>query len=243
MTTLPEGPLPDKDRREEILARIEKLSELPLVILSFVIIPLLVGPLLWDLTPETEDVLFALDIFIWAVFAVDLGARLVVAPHRIAYLRGHWLEALIVAVPFARPLRIARLFLFGSRAFRGTTRLLGLDFLLTYAIGIIVIAATVLTSVEIGHNPAIDSFPDALWLTVVTVTTVGYGDIVPVTIVGKAVAFVLMFGGIALFGALTANLASFLVRIDHSRKAADAPLLQEIAELRRQIVALRESLS
>ena len=53
----------------------------------------------------------------------------------------------------------------------------------------------------------------------VTITTVGYGDMVPVTVVGRAVAFILMFGGIAFFSGVTVNLALFLIKgYDTERK-------------------------
>jgi len=45
-----------------------------------------------------------------------------------------------------------------------------------------------------------------------TITTVGYGDVVPVITGGRDIGFVLMLGGIAFFSGLTANLASLLVR-------------------------------
>ena len=82
------------------------------------------------------------------------------------------------------------------------------DFLAVYAIGLVLIVATLVMSAERGHNSELDSFPDALWWSIATVTTVGYGDVVPVTHVGRAFAYVLMIGGIGLFGALTANFAS-----------------------------------
>ena len=226
-------------QREAFLVRIEQLSELPLLVLSFAMIPLLVGPVLWDMSADTDVLFVTLDTFIWAVFAVDLGARVLIAPKRLAYVRQHWLEVLIVVIPFARPLRLVRLVVFGSRAFRGARRLAHVDFLLVYAIGLVVIAATVVTSVEAGHDSSIGSFPDALWWAVVTVTTVGYGDMVPVTPVGRAIAFVLMFGGIGLFGALTANLASILVRTEDTSKAALDRLVREVESLRTEVTMLR----
>ena len=98
----------DKGRQEELLNRIERVTELPLLILAFVMIPLLLGPLLWPLAPE-GGIFVALDSFIWAVFALDLTIKVVVAPRKRDYLRRHWLDVLIVVVPFFRPLRLLRL--------------------------------------------------------------------------------------------------------------------------------------
>ena len=233
---------PDVPSREELVYRIERLTELPLLVLSFAMIPLLIGPLIWKLSPSEESVFLTLDWFIWALFAVDMGIKLVVAPRRLAYLRRHWLEVLVVVVPFFRPLRILRIFIFGSRAWVGMRRLVNVDFLLVYGIGLVIIAATVVASVEGGENASIQSFPDALWWAVVTITTVGYGDMVPVTVAGRAVGFILMLGGIAFFSGVTANLASFLVKGgSESDKKILVQLTEQVEGLRQEISRLQES--
>ena len=228
------------DRREVLLQRIERMTELPLMLLAFAMVPLLAAPLFWDLSPTSEAVVVALDMFIWALFATDLTVKVAVAPRRIEYLRGHWLEVLVVLIPFARPLRILRLIVFGSRAYRGAVRLAHLDFLVVYAIGLVLIVATIVMTAERGRDSPIESFPDALWWAVATVTTVGYGDVVPVTDVGRAFAYVLMLGGIGLFGALTANFASILVRREDTSSAAVASLVEEVRSMREELTRLRE---
>ena len=147
---------------------------------------------------------------------------------------------LVVVVPFARPLRILRIVLYGSRAYRAAVRLAHIDFLVVYAIGLVLLIATIVTSVERGHNSELDSFPDALWWAIVTVTTVGYGDVVPVTHVGRTFAYVLMIGGIALFGAVTANFASILMKKEDRGAAALDSLVQEVQSMREELTRLRE---
>ena len=227
----------DMQAREAMLARIERLTELPLLLLSFAMIPLLLGPLLWELTDYDETLFFTLDVFIWALFAADLLVKLAVAPDRLGYVRRHWLEVLVVLIPFIRPLRIIRLFVFGARAFGGARRLVSVDFLLVYAIGMVILAATFVTSVERGHD-SITTFPDALWWSFVTVTTVGYGDLSPVTPMGRAIAIVLMLVGIGLFGGLTANLASAIMRSDENVEENVETLIEEVRALREQIGGL-----
>jgi len=238
MKKLPSLHIPDVPRREELLHHIERITELPLLVLAFAMIPLLIGPLLWDLSPGEEATFIAFDMLVWALFAVDLGIKVVVAPQRLAYLRRHWLEVLVVIVPFFRPLRLLRIFIFGSRAWVGMRRLVNIDFLLVYGIGLVIVAATVVASVEGGENASIQSFPDALWWAVVTITTVGYGDMVPVTVAGRAIGFILMLGGIAFFGGVTANLASYLVKGGESDKRALAQLTREIQSLQQEVVKL-----
>jgi len=120
-------------------------------------------------------------------------------------------------------------------------RLVHIDFLLVYGIGLVIVAATVIVSVETSENASINSFADALWWTVVTITTVGYGDMVPVTAAGRAVATVLMIGGIAFFSGVTANLASFLVRGGEVDRKALSQLMKEVKALRGEISKLHES--
>ena len=227
----------DVQAREAMLLRIERLTELPLLLLSFAMIPLLLGPMMWELSDYDETLFFTLDVFIWALFAADLLVKLAIAPDRLAYARQHWLEVLVVLIPFIRPLRILRLFVFGARAFGGARRLVNVDFLLVYAIGMVIVAATVVTSVERGQD-SITSFPDALWWSFVTVTTVGYGDLSPVTPMGRAVAVVLMLVGIGLFGGLTANLASVIVRSDEHVEENVEALIEEVRALREQVGGL-----
>ena len=227
----------DVQAREAMLQRAERLTELPLLLLSFAMIPLLLGPLLWEMSHTEETLFFTLDVFIWAIFAADLIVKLAIAPDRLGYARRRWLEVLIVLIPFIRPLRIVRLFVFGARAFGGARRLVNVDFLLVYAIGMVIVAATFVTSFESGHD-SITSFPDALWWSFVTVTTVGYGDLSPVTPAGRAIAIVLMLVGIGLFGGLTANLASAIVKSEDNVEDKVDTLLGEIRELRTQVEEL-----
>ena len=230
----------DIERRQAMLDRIERMTELPLMILAFAMVPLLAAPLFWDLSPSSEAVAFALDMLIWALFATDLAVKVAVAPRRVKYVREHWLEVMVVLIPFARPLRILRIIVYGSRAYRGAVRLVHVDFLVVYAIGLVLLITTFVMSAERGHNSELDSFPDALWWSIATVTTVGYGDVVPVTQVGRAFAYVLMIGGIGLFGALTANFASILVRREDTRSAAIASLVEEVRSMREELTRLRE---
>lgn len=239
MSRLPKENTKDTNRREELLHRVERITELPLLVLAFAMIPLLIGPMFWELSPQDEATFNILNYFIWAIFAVDLIIKTTIAPHRLRYLRRHWLEVLVVVVPFFRPLRILRIFIFGSRAWVGMRRLVNVDFLVVYGIGLVIIAATIVASVEGGAGASIHTFADALWWAIVTITTVGYGDMVPVSLAGRAIAVVLMLGGIAFFSGMTANLASFLIRGKDSERKDVTRLIKEVEGLREQINKLQ----
>ena len=234
MNILPRFREMDIPARNAMLARLDNLTELPLLLLSFIMVPVLLGPMLWEGSFSTaEKALFhTLDIFIWAIFAADFLLKLAITPAKWRYLKTHWLEALVVLIPFIRPLRIIRLILFSARAIKATRRrLVNVNFLLVYAIGIVVVAATIVTVAEQGQN-SIDSYTDALWWSVVTATTVGYGDMTPVTPVGRGMAVLLMLVGIGLFGGLTANFASTIFRTDDNVEANTEQLLAEMKAMR-----------
>jgi voltage-gated potassium channel len=89
-------------------------------------------------------------------------------------------------------------------------------------------AAALVHVLEEHGGGSIHTFGDSLWWAVTTVTTVGYGDTFPVTPAGRAVAAVLMVGGIALFGVLTANVAAFLIEEEGGESADIVARLDEV---------------
>ena len=79
-------------------------------------------------------------------------------------------------------------------------------------------------TVERHSGGPIHDYPDALWWSIATVTTVGYGDVYPVTSEGRGIATFLMIAGIAIFGIVSANLAAMILR---PRRDASTEVLQQ----------------
>ena len=69
---------------------------------------------------------------------------------------------------------------------------------------------------DVGVDGRIHSFGDAIWWSSATITTVGYGDVAPITVVGRLIGVVTMVVGISTFAVITAKMAEFLVRADRS---------------------------
>jgi len=233
-----------EDSRGEALERFEHQSAIPMLVLSLAIIPLLLVPLIWDLSPSVDTTFLALDWFIWAAFVVEYGVRLYLAPAKWTFVRRNKIDLALVVLPFLRPLRLlrsarglrvlrsVRLLVILGRVFDVTRDVLTrhkLHYALAVTLAIVVGAALLVESFERGAPEAnIGSVPDALWWAVTTVTTVGYGDRFPTTAAGRGVGVALMIVGIALFGFLAGSLASFfLERRDESEVD---PKLEEIAE-------------
>lgn len=191
------------------LQKVERVTEMPLMVMSFGMIPILTGLYLWDLSPAEERLYTVLEIGIWVCFAVIFAFKFILAPSKRAYLRHNWLDALLVILPVIRPLRIIRAFVWLARDVSRMNRLVTIESLVSYGIGIILVAATIVTTVEQNAPDArIHSFPDALYWSLVTVSTVGYGDFYPVTVIGKVVAVTLMLSGIGIFGGIVAKIVA-----------------------------------
>lgn len=79
---------------------------------------------------------------------------------------------------------------------------------------VIIIGASSLFYLEVGVNPDIQSFLDTLWWAMSTVTTVGYGDVTPITQAGRVVGIFLMIVGTACFWSYTALFAEAVISKD-----------------------------
>ena len=97
---------------------------------------------------------------------------------------------------------------FFSRLFELLTSKLVIASLITILIFTVLMLIIFLS--EQKTKSAINTLFDAIWYTLVTITTVGYGDITPRSILGRTSAMILLLAGVALFGALSGKFASFL---------------------------------
>ena len=231
-----------RNSRELLLDKIERITEIPLMILSLVMIPLLLGPVLWDMAENEERFFFLADILIWTLFAVDMLVKIVLSTNRINYLKVNWFELIVVGLPWFRPFRIVRLIAFAAKSYKGTTRAGKPDFLLVYAVGLIVVGATIVTTFEQGYGSSLESFSQSLWWSLVTTTTIGYayGDTLPMSIAGRGMAVILMLGGLCIFGAITANLAAVFSNAGDPNTKALAEIQQELRELQSEISSNRK---
>ncbi|MEB0003617.1 potassium channel family protein [Cryobacterium sp. RTC2.1] len=121
----------------------------------------------------------------------------------------------MLVLPVLRSLRLLRL-VTGLSAFPrspGTAMRSRVGIYVTPATVLLVFLASLSVLDAERHAPGanIASFGNALWWTFVTIATVGYGDFTPVTIEGRLVTVAIMLGGIALIGAVTATVASWVV--------------------------------
>lgn len=159
---------------------------------------------------------------IWITFGVDLAIRLALAPHRLAWIARHPIDVASVVLPALRPLRVLRVFTAGQTllARRGGLLRTGQAILFSAAILVLVGALAELDAEQDAPGATIVSFGDALWWAMTTVTTVGYGDLTPVTVQGRIVAVALMLVGISVLGTVTASIAAWFVETTEQLRAA-----------------------
>lgn len=176
---------------------------------------------------------------VWLAFSFEtlILTSLVKDKHR--YLLTNWFNLLIILVgipilwgvfPYMGILRSLRLFIVFSLVFNASTTLRKM--LSSNHLGAILLVATVVISMFgiliAGIDPAISDPWDGIWWAWVTVTTVGYGDIVPVSVPGKVIASILMLFGLGLFSLITASFSVFF--ISRSEEAMEEVIGEEIEE-------------
>jgi voltage-gated potassium channel len=183
---------------------------------------------------------------IWGIFAFELALVLVVAERRKAALRAHWLDAAIVVLTiplvtealawfrFARFIRLARFGAILGRVLQAEKRITSGDSLRIAAI-LTLTAVVVGGAAEYAAETEFKTLWDGVWWAVVTVTTVGYGDLAPKTVGGRVIGMVLMFVGIAFLSLLTAAIASRFVKEERSeeREEAEQQRVEMMETLRR----------
>lgn len=184
---------------------------------------------------------------VWLIFVLDYVVRLAVTEDRRRFVRGNLLDLAVIALPLLRPLRLLRLVALLSILNRTSASTLR-GRVVTYVVGgtvlLLLVGGLAVTDAERSAPDAtIRGFGDGLWWAVTTMTTVGYGDRYPVTVAGRCVAVLLMVGGIALLGVVTATLASWLVdRVAAENEAEQAATRAQVDALARQVESLRTQL-
>ncbi len=247
-----------KEERRSLVARLENWLETPLLVLGFVWLALLVYELLWNLSPVLE----LLGTVIWIIFILDFALKFLLAPDKTDYLKANWLTALSLLVPALRVFRIFRVFrvlraaraVRGLRLFRVLTSLnrgmksLGASFSrrgFGYVValsGIVTFAgAAGMLAFENEGAGGIKTYGDALWWTAMMITTIG-SEYFPRTAEGRVLCFLLALYGFAVFGYVTATLATYFVGRDAENKESEIVGAEDIKALRGEIALLREEI-
>lgn len=224
--------------------------EVAVLVLSIYVLGALLAQAVFHVSPEVSLLLDRIDTFVCIVFLTDFAVRYRRAPSKLAFMKWGWID-LISSIPaydflrwgrMVRIIRIVRII----RAFRSTrhltaflfrrrTQSLALTAILT-AMVLVIFASIAVLVFEDEQASNIRTPFDALWWSISTMTTVGYGDVVPVTTEGKLVAMILMVVGVGLFGVLTGLFARLFMGPELKREDSDiCALANEVRLLRERI--------
>ena len=189
-----------------------------------------------------------ISLAIWAVFAVDLLIVFVLDPDKRTFPRRNILNIVTVVLPMFRSLRILRLFSGGSwvsRKGNGTLTRSAIATAVFATVAVCFIGSLMILNAERGaHGASIVNFGDAVWWSAETVTTVGYGDMYPVTLAGRLIAVGVMLLGISMLGVVSAGLAATLVKQSSNGADADTQqtMVQQLQDLRAAVDRLQAQL-
>jgi voltage-gated potassium channel len=232
-----------REERSVLLDNLTAITDKVMIGLALVWIGLMIGDFLGKLTPP----LVILNDVIWGIFGLDFLVKFAIAPHKLAFLKTHWLLLISLVLPAFRLLRILQA-LSALRALSFVRILTSLNVgigQLTSAMGrrgvgyVTVVSIIVLFGGAAGmynlENPhqllaqgfgnvvklggGLHSYSDAVWWTAMLMTTIG-SQYWPVTTAGRALCFLLSMFSLGVFGYITAALASFFV---DKEQTADKP--------------------
>jgi voltage-gated potassium channel len=237
--------------RKKLLISITNLLEGPMILLAFVWLVLLIVELISGLDPALQF----LSIAIWIVFVIDFLLKLILAPQKLRFLRSNWLTAVSLVIPAFRLFRILRIL----RLFRGirlirvvsslnrsmkslgaTMKRRGFGYVVLLALVVIFGGAAGMYGIEKGHQ-GFENYGMSLWWTAMRVITAG-SEAWPLTSEGRALAFVLALFGYAIFGYVTATLATFFIGRDAEEKTATVAGAKDIEELKTLVLQLSQKL-
>jgi voltage-gated potassium channel len=233
----------------------EKLSAFQLLV--FVLSILALGALIiataTPVPPMVATILQYFDTAVCALLFIDFCIRFKCAPKKLAFMKWGWID-LIACIPnldvlrFGRMVRILRIIrlLRGVRAGQRLWALLLQNKPKSAVASVILTTILMVTCSSIGILIAEDTpianiktADDALWWSVTTITTVGYGDKYPITMEGRVIAMILMFSGVGLFGILSGSVASFFLGQTHRQTPVEGKLLAELQEIKERLEQLK----
>lgn len=240
--------------------RVRQHFEIPVLVAALAVVPVI-----FIEESSSSELLLGIaswaNWLIWLIFLAEYVAVTYLTDRKLAYTRRAWLDVFIIVTSLpllpgllesTRLLRLARLgrvlrllrmarlaavITRGGAATRAIFRKRGLGY---------IIVLTILLAMGVGGAFAIfeDSpVQDAIWWAIVTMTTVGYGDMFPVTTAGRIAASVLMLVGIGLLAVITASVAAYFVEDDTADQATSEAIdrlsarLDDIEQLIRESTA------
>ncbi len=183
---------------------------------------------------------YLFDLLVWGVFVTEVAILSYMVDDKWHYWRCNWLNVLIVISGIGllwgaslqsavlRAIRILLLLGLAGHLLRSWRTILAknqLGYTMLVSMMFVVISGILVSIID----PNIETPVQGIWWAWVTITTVGYGDVVPSSMAGKFFAGILILTGIGLFALLTANISAFLVEKDEDEE--QLKIIQKLNEI------------
>ncbi len=234
-----------KYRGEKNLAAWEERSSRPMFVASVLYLLAFAAPIMSTRIQEPYDgYLNILQLILWGLFAADYCIRLYLAPRRLYFITHNLMNLAIVLLPAWRIVSfLAMIHLTTNRQYKRLSEL-GVK-LFGYTAIFIIMFALAIYSVESSEPGAmIRDLPTAYWWTFTTLATVGYGDVYPITGIGRVIAVVVMLYGVGMVAVATGALASWIIEKIGGREEQEYPATKaDVDDLRQEISELRALLA
>ncbi|MBI2927470.1 MAG: potassium channel family protein [Verrucomicrobia bacterium] len=233
------------------------IVQVALLILTVVLLAVLVADTIWTLPDDVSRIIQGVDTIVCGLLLLDFFVRLHRAENKRAFLKWGWID-LVASIPnidvlrwgrVVRVLRVIRLL----RGIRSVHKALAMIFekkmetgavsLVLSAFLLIAFSSASILICERAPDANIKTAEDAVWWSVTTITTVGYGDKYPVTTEGRILGMTLMLAGIGMFGALGGLVASFFLGKQGNELSETKEILDRLDRLQAKLDTLGQERS
>ena len=198
-----------------------------IILLSFVSVGLLVFELTADLLADQVAIIHSFDLVISMIFLSEFVLSIYRSEDRKQYFTKNWTDLLasipitgefyrsLRALQFFRLVRVVRLVVrikkvasISEKTVKHSSRYI---YVVVTAFVVMLLGAMGFFHAEFAANNQVNNFFDAIWWAVVTTTTVGYGDITPITTTGRIIAMSLMIFGVGFMGTMAGLISNYLI--------------------------------
>ncbi|MDZ7670293.1 MAG: potassium channel family protein [Gammaproteobacteria bacterium] len=241
--------------RNALLTQLQDWLEVPMLVLAFIWLALFVLEMTWGMSRLLQILIYV----IWALFVLQFLLELLLAPTKWTYLKRNWLAVIALVAPALRMLSVLRMARVartagtlrgvrlvrvlsslnrGMRALRATMSRRGFGYVVLLTLIVDLAGAAGMYAFEAR---GFDSYASALWWTSMLITTIA-SDYWPQTAEGRLLCLFLSLYGLAVFGYVTATLATYFIGRDAESDASELAGDRSIRALRSEIAALRQEL-
>lgn len=240
--------------RMKLLNSIIRLSEMPLLMLGIIWLALLIAELL----EKSNSFLTTIGVIIWIIFIIDFILKFIIATSKLGFLKKNILTLISLIIPAFRILRFIRIFRLirvtrgirlvkvlgsfnrGMRSLSKTLEKRAVIYVVILSVIVVFLGAAGMYAFEKGINHGFKSFGNSLWWTAMLVMSMGTENW-PKTTEGRFLSMLIAIYGLAVFGYITATIATFFIGKD--KDATPEPVnTNELEALRKEILALKEEI-